>query len=325
VDLGSGTIDANLASVVYLGINVLAPCPVCGGKCTAPAGKVGNSCANDFDCDSSFDLGDGVCGNYDPVANDGNRGGTCWSGEDDGASCDIGEYNTTFPAPGGNGAGLSLDCFPLSGKNVSGTGLKISLSQTTGTAALPAAAIPCGFNGQVPTPLCPCGECSLDTAQACTSNVDCPGVGVCQRFASGKPRPNQCVDEICTSQGGGEGACMANPLLSFCDGILRSDGKGFLSCNSNADCAVLGSTAGACTVTSRKACFLNPITATGVADPTAPVGVAAFCIPRTANAGINDVAGLPGPGRIKNAAGASTFCASNNAVQYTPGVGGCPP
>ena len=85
VDLGSGTIAANLASVVYLGINVLAPCPTCGGTCTAPVGSVGDPCSNDLDCDSSFDAGDGVCGNYDPVAGDGNRNGTCWGGEDDGA------------------------------------------------------------------------------------------------------------------------------------------------------------------------------------------------------------------------------------------------
>jgi hypothetical protein len=106
---------------------------------------------------------------------------------------------------------------------------------------------------------------------------------------------------------------------------VRADATGFLSCNSNADCAVLGSLAGDCNLTSTKECFLDPISATGVADPNAPVGAAAFCIAKTSNAGINDVAGLPGPGRIKNAAGASTFCASNNAVQYTPGVGGCPP
>jgi len=324
VDLGSGTIAANLASVVYLGINVLAPCPACGGTCTAPAGSIGDPCANDLDCDSSFDAGDGVCGNYDPVPGDGNRDGTCWEGEDAGLPCDIGFFNGSFPAPGGNGAGLSLDCFPSSGLNVSGTGLKISLEQTTGVASLPVAAVPCGFNGQNPVPLCPCGECSNDITVPCTSNSDCVSPGVCQKSGNGKPRPNQCVDEICTNMGGGEGACLANPPLGFCDGIVRNDNNGFLSCNNNGDCAVLGTLAGNCTLTSTKECFVDPIVAVGTADPETPVGAAAFCIARTSNAGINDVAGLPGPGRIKNAAGASTFCASNNAVQYTPGVGGCP-
>ena len=124
--------------------------------------------------------------------------------------------------------------------------------------------------------------------------------------------------------GGGEGACLADPRLEFCDGSLRADGTGFLSCNSNADCVPVGSIAGDCTLSSTKECFVDPIVAVGIADPSAPVGDAAFCIPKTGNAGIHDVAGLPGPGHIRNAAKATTYCASNNAVEYTPGVGGCP-
>jgi cysteine-rich repeat protein len=322
VDTGAGLINASLRSVVYLGINVVAPCPACGGTCTAPGSKLGEPCATDVNCESAQNAGDGVCGNFDPTPKDGNRQGTCWSGNNNGQSCDIGAYNTSFPAPAGGGAGLSLDCFPSNGLNVSGTGLSIKLAQTTGTSALPPANVDCGFNSFPEE--CPCGVCTLDTGVTCTSNSDCTGVGTCAKVGNGKPRQNQCSNSICTDVGGGEGECQADPLLRFCDGVSRGDGSGFVACNSNADCAILGNFVGVCELESVKKCFIDPITATGVQDPSFPVGVASFCIPPTGNPGINDVAGLPGPGRVTNAASATTFCASNPAVTYTPGVGGCP-
>jgi hypothetical protein len=110
----------------------------------------------------------------------------------------------------------------------------------------------------------------------------------------------------------------------FCDGVTRGNGEGFVQCNSNADCTPLGSFVGSCTLSTPRRCFPDPISATGVQDPNKPVAVATFCIAATGNVGINAVAGLPGPGRVKNVAAASSFCASNPATQYTPGVGGCP-
>jgi cysteine-rich repeat protein len=325
VDTGEGQISARLASVVYLGVNVLSPCPVCGGTCTAPGGKVGNPCGVDLDCDTALGSGDGVCANYDPTAGDGNRGGTCLFGANEGETCDVDAYNATFPAdptPGSGGAGLSLDCAPDPGKNVSGTGLKITLDTTTGSVALPVAAIACGFDAA--PELCPCGVCSGDTAITCTSNTDCTGIGVCGKLGNA-PRQNTCAnDGICNDIGGGKGQCNQGSI-SFCDGITRADGTGFIQCNNNADCAALGPAAGDCTLSSAQPCFLNPITATGVEDPNVPVAVAALCIPATGNSGINTVAGLPGPARVTNAAQAESYCASNPAVAYTPGVGGCPP
>jgi hypothetical protein len=322
VDIGAGQITANLRSIVYLGINVLAPCAVCGGTCTAPVSKVGTACATDVNCESAFNLGDGVCGNFDPTPADGNRQGTCWGGEDQGLSCDIGSYNTSFPAPAGGGAGGSLDCFPAPGLNVSGTGLRISLEQTTGVTALPAADVDCGFN--IAPEECACGVCSLDASVTCTSNGDCTGVGVCGKVGDGNPRQNSCADGVCTDVGGGQGECLASPPVMFCDGVTRGNGEGFVQCNSNADCTPLGSFVGSCTLSTPRRCFPDPISATGVQDPNKPVAVATFCIAATGNVGINAVAGLPGPGRVKNVAAASSFCASNPATQYTPGVGGCP-
>jgi cysteine-rich repeat protein len=325
VDTGEGEISARLASVVYLGVNVLAPCPVCGGTCTAPAGNAGNPCGVDLDCDTALGSGDGVCANFDPTAADGVRGGTCFFGANEGESCDVDAYNETFPADpiaGSGGAGLSLDCAPDPGKNVSGSGLKITLDTTTGSVALPPASITCGFDAA--PELCPCGVCSQDSAVTCTSNADCTGLGVCGKVGNA-PRQNTCpTDGICNDIGGGKGECNQGSI-SFCDGITRADGTGFIQCNNNADCAAYGPVTGSCSLSSPQACFLDPITATGVPDPNTPVAVAAFCIPPTGNGGINTVAGLPGPARVTNTAQAESYCASNPAVAYTPGVGNCPP
>jgi hypothetical protein len=94
----------------------------------------------------------------------------------------------------------------------------------------------------------------------------------------------------------------------------------------NADCdpGVIGIEAGDCTLSTRRKCFLDPIEATPTADPVHPVAAAVFCIAPTSNGGINTVAGLPGPARVVNEGVGASFCDSNPAVQYTPGVGGCP-
>jgi hypothetical protein len=67
---------------------------------------------------------------------------------------------------------------------------------------------------------------------------------------------------------------------------------------------------------------LDPVTATGTASQSAPLGVASFCVADTASGGINAVAGLPG--RIRNQTSSTLFCAGEPGTVYTPGVGGCP-
>lgn len=325
VDLGEGEITANLAAVAYLGINLILPCPACGGTCVAPAGSVGNPCAVDLNCDTAAGSGDGVCGNYDGAPKDGVREGTCIGGLNAGQSCDVDAYHSSFPAPGPSLAGMSLDCFPDPGKNVSGTGLKISLTQTTGTAALPPASITCGFPPFV-TYDCPCGQCSNDTSLPCSSDSQC-GAGTCVRDGNGAPLPDQCSTTTdCIDVGGGIGECNSGPVDLLCDGIVRSSGEGFLGCLSNTDCqpGTIGLDAGACTLARTRPCFLDPVATSGTADPSTPIAAAAFCIAKTANPGINTVAGLPGPARVRNQAVAATFCGSDPGTQYTPGVGGCP-
>lgn len=331
VDTGAGATSARLAAMAFLGELVLAPCPVCGGTCTGPAGSVGKVCGTDIDCDLPEKSGNGVCANFDPTPGDGNREGTCYLGANHGLDCDIDAYNQDFPADtvyGAGGGGSSLDCLPDPAKNVSASGLIINLDSTTGTSALPPAAVPCGFSFSpgVWTKVCPCGICSLDTRVACTSNTDCTGIGTCSPMGQGDPMPDQCpTGEVCNDVGGGMGECSAGSIQS-CDGIARANGEGFLQCSNNAECYNLaGLAGGTCTLNRPKPCFLSLVSATGVADPNTPVTAAAFCVPPTAAPGINTVGGLPGPARVKNAMKAESYCASNPATPYTPGVGGCPP
>jgi len=291
VDTGEGIAKNSLSSIVFLGEALTKPCPVCVG---------------------------------DPVAADGVRGGTCSGGIDNTDPCDVDAVNTTFPAP--SGGGHSLDCQPDPASNISGTGLKIDLNQTTAAAPAITASLPCFFNSYV----CHCMVCSNDIAQGCTNNADCTGGGICDRYLPGaNPRQNGCDGDppICNPTGNGEGECAVGPDTKFCDGVSRSNGEGYVSCNSNADCASSGCgpvSCGSCTQTERRECFLETIEAQGTPDPEYPIGVATFCLPPTANGGVNATAGLPGPGRLINQQKTRVFCASNPAVEYQSGIGGCP-
>lgn len=292
VDQGAGKIDVNLRSIAYLGVGLTMPCPFCEG---------------------------------DPVPADGVRGGVCRFGEDDGQSCDADAVNRTFPAPGGDGH--SLDCFPDIGKNVSGLGLVVKLSQTTDRVSL-FADVDCGFLPFVREE-CHCGVCSGDPSLSCSTNVDCAasGLGNCQAKGFGDPRANQCAGAGgCTLGADGDATCDEGPIDAYCDGIVRADGGGFVACLGDADCSIntIGIDGGACTLTKARECFARTIEAVGEADPETPIGAAVFCIPPTGNFGINSVAGLPGPGRLVNQGRTRLFCASDPDVQYTPGVGGCP-
>ena len=120
--------------------------------------------------------------------------------------------------------------------------------------------------------------------------------------------------------------CTTGPDDASCDGLVRPNGEGFISCNGNADCDPIniGLPGGTCTLIKRRRCFLPTIVSHGVANPSSPIGAGVFCIPKTSNGGVNSVAGLPGPGRVVNQGRSRTFCAGNHGTVYTPGVGGCP-
>ncbi|MFQ5479061.1 MAG: hypothetical protein ACE5E4_10640, partial [Candidatus Binatia bacterium] len=357
VDIGSGRIAANLKTKVFLGINNFIPCPTCVGDSTFGDGVRDGTCvdgeSDGLPCDASGEnstfpnvLEDKVC--------DGDLSTPCqvdsdckWCSGDGQTSCNEdldcdppGGPGGTCVGPGGNcllvakspaGGFYSLDCLPEVGANISGDGLQIGLTQTTGTSSLPTASLPCGFPFFGAS--CQCRQCSGDTTVPCASNAECAaaGLGTCSSLGSGTNQgPNGCQAGTCVAIEGGEAECQgagAPPPEHFCDGVLRGNGQGFISCSDDTECStsatgVVG--AGFCTQALTRECFLPDITATGVADPHAPVGVATFCIPPTSSGGINGVVGLPGPGRVTNQAKARTFCAGDRNVQYQPGVGGCP-
>jgi hypothetical protein len=290
VDSGSGSIEIPLMERVYLGINLLQPCPICEN---------------------------------DAVPADGQRGGTCKGGLQDGQTCDAQSANTTFPAPGG--ARHSLDCFPDPNISITPSGLRVPMVLDTGTTSL-SATVACGLLGQ---DVCPCASCSDNPLVACSSDAECAAAdaGTCSRTASlVVPSPNACSDGVCTDIGGTRGHCESGPIDTYCDGILRADGRGLIGCNTNADCtpASIGVDGGNCTIAETRACYLDPLVTAGRPHPVIPVGAAAFCTPATSSSGVNNVTGLPGPTRWEQEALLTLFCASAPLAAYTPGVGGCP-
>ena len=133
-------------------------------------------------------------------------------------------------------------------------------------------------------------------------------------------RPSSTASAHC----GGEGECNVGPDNKACDGLTRANGEGFIQCTSNVDCSIgnIGVAAGNCTQTKRRECFLDPIVAIGSsAVPNEPLQAAVFCVPPTANAAINTVAGIPGPGRVVNQTRTEAICPGG--TPYTPG-GSCP-
>lgn len=287
VDSGTGVLDKDLIATVHFGEQLVDPCP---------------RCVDDIAID------------------DGVRHGTCLNGPHDGLPCDVNAVHTSFPAPGGGD--YSLDCMPNPANNLSGSGVRIRATLTTGESTL-ASGIECGF--AVSPELCPCGVCSGDASMACASNTDCAGLGTCGPRQDGIPTANTCLDGTCTDVGGGEGKCLEN-LVSFCDGVLRADGRPFVQCVEDADCDSTdcgGVSCGACALSEPLDCFLPEIVALGQADPLRPLRAASYCIPPSAS-GVNVVVGLPGPARMVRQEIARYLCSGTAEDEYVPGVGGCP-
>jgi hypothetical protein len=183
---------------------------------------------------------------------------------------------------------------------------------------------------------CHCGYCDNDPDQPCFSDADCSDGGTCaagELPVLTQGQPNACdtllcgekaQDECCPSS---DATCIngGTPLIGECS--LAS----FRLCNSNADCS--GTNSGTC-VFGPRPCFDLRIRRTGTPDPldrlccntagdgppictatecdtnadcsggnecidaASPVSAGLFCIPPTANDGINSAGGIPGPGAI---------------------------
>lgn len=266
VDPDAGEVEQNISlrAVIYTGNALDKPCPVCVG---------------------------------DPTPQDGQSDGTCEGGARNGQSCDVQGFDATFA----NNGGVSLDCPPLSGQKVTGNGLALNLDLTTGSASLPFN-VPCDYLSY-PTFKCACAVCSNDPARACDSNAECTAPGTCTSPGAGQPRqPNACSDLTCTDVGDGVGQCANGPAVKYCDGIVRANGRGYLTCEDDTTCqnSAIGTPgqAGDCILVEPRSCFLDPIAAAGTPDPDRAIMVAAFCVPPTGSTSVDAGTGLPGPSRI---------------------------
>ena len=288
VEAVQGTVTIAQLSQVHLGESQVRPCQLCSG---------------------------------DVTPNDGIKDGSCVGGSNHGGACDVHAFESTFARPPD---GLSMDCPANIAKNFTGQGLILKLTLTTGSQSMP-------FGTNCDFPLgylnCACAVCSGDSGPACNANADCSsaGAGTCTSNGGGASRqPNACSDQNCTDNLDGTGSCLAGPDVKYCDLQLRANGKGFLTCGSNADCATLdtfcdphcdndgadcGSNAdcsaggicsgncGNCTLSETRSCFLEPIQSSGIADADKPVVATTFCVPPTNSSGINQATGMPGPSR----------------------------
>jgi hypothetical protein len=288
LDLGTGQQSGtvNDTGTVFLGENTqLEPCPNCVG-------------ANE-------------------VANDGSRDGTCTRGLRINQPCDINADHPDFGP-------TSHDCPPNLITNISGSGLFLTQPFSTSSQTMNAN-LPCT---NPPGALCPCLVCTNDELRGCNSNADCVSPGTCTTVGSqvsAAAQPNDCSDGICTCDGDPckSGTCEAGPTETYCDGIVRQNGRGFLECTTVADCTVLN--AGGCTITQLRKCYDDPIEIDGSATIFTINNSALFCIPPTTSDAVNQTAGLPGPGVVTLSAETTAYCASDPSVVWEPpGGSNCP-
>lgn len=283
-------------SVVYTGNSQTQPCPLCVD---------------------------------DPAPNDGVRGGTCAGGKRNALACDQNGDSPDFGP-------VSYECLPLTGQNISGSGLKLRFDVTSVRAPMIGADLT--QNG-IPVF---CLQCSGDSTVGCSSDADCSalGAGTCSVSTGPQARRNGCDDGLCTSASSTEtGVCEGNVPDQFCDGLIRRQGGGMLPCQNADDCRALdsecpGGNCGSCTVAQQRSCFPDPFGAVGsdgAVGSTASSGaygadlVSTMCIAATGNSGVNASVGLPGPGRLLLNFDFLGRCASDNSVAFElPGGSNCP-
>jgi hypothetical protein len=183
--------------------------------------------------------------------------GTCQGGARDGAPCATHEIGTIF----GN---TSFDCPPNPSADIGSSNLQLNL--TTGTR-------------------------ELAPSTTCAG----PAGGTC--YCAGQLQPNQCTDQVCTVDAGGQGTCNGGPVDTLC--AVES----FRSCTTNAECPAAGDSC----VSQNRSC-IGPTDASGMVNgsiirtgqpsQTVPLQVATFCIDETRSAAVNTTAGFPGPGGL---------------------------
>lgn len=265
----------------------------------------------------------------DPTANDGLRGGTCSGGARDTLACDSNAVSPDFGP-------VSYECLPQAATNISGAGLLVTLGLTSVASPTIGADL---LDGASPVF---CLQCSGDTSIGCSSDAECAalGAGTCSANTGPPAHANGCSDGVCTAAAGAHtGTCDADLPDSFCDGLLRSNGRGLLPCIAQGDCDALdadcpGGDCGSCAHLQLRACYPDPLQAVGthgIYGPGEESGVygtelvSTFCVGATADAGINASVGLPGPQRLFLDTEFESRCASDPTVPFeAPGGSNCP-
>ncbi len=309
VESGGANTIVTLRSQVFNGLAIDNPCPRCVGDTTD------NDGVNDGTCDGGPRQGLG-----------------CDGGGNIPGRADFG--TTSLDCPPSTNAMIATLPIDLSSKTAPVTKtLTASNANCTGSAGdkclcdtcNTANAEPCSTNADCPTSGGAAGICGgrrclsgANNGAPCTTGTQCPG-GACAR--TGEPtKPSSCTDdttiddrviECADADGDGEGQCTIGPTDQNCS---AASGHGQRGCSSDADC---GGAPGSCLSIARR-CFLtgggtfqpsgkndgsDTLTAVGVADvpmndTSHPTLGAVFCVGPTSAPAVNNVAGLPGPGRV---------------------------
>jgi hypothetical protein len=291
--MGYGNYDCNC----LLGGGIASQPNKCGPACTNPTNPddIARSCSNftvceggaedGVACDEDSDCsGGGTCSENPRVCGDGNQGlcsfSHCSGGMSNGAIC---KSNAQCVNNLGQIDGMCIPDNCTVGGAPCPDGECIPDNCTTNADCEMGVACEDVCGGGICTPLCvERGTCNGGGRHGdyCALDKDCPGDGICENPLSD------------------EGAC-AQGTFNHCDG----PGWEFVSCtptqvDTQAGCEADNPGAGFCRADVTH-CFLNDGLATGGGDATNAFSVATFCIPASENSAINNTAGLPGPGRIR--------------------------
>ncbi len=305
IETGESATAVLLTSRVFNGIAIDNPCPRCVGDTTENDGVQGGKC----------DGGPRINLNCDANGSVPNRP-------------DFGQTSLDCPPS----AAALIATLPIDLSSATDPVTKTLSAASPGCSGEPGerclcdtcnnlAATPCDDNSDCPTSGGAAGICGgrrciggTNAGAPCSTASACPSGGICGR--PGEPtKPSACLDDTstvgvldCTDTApvDGEGECTGGPITQHCS---VASGHAQRGCTDDAGC---GGASGSCESENRQ-CFLtggfsgkngtNTLIAEGKEDPPVndvshPTLGAVFCVGPTGLSSVNNVAGLPGPGRV---------------------------